>query len=105
LESDRPWENSSATPRNNGYGKLVKSYMFHLFSSFKKLELDMDQTMGLSLEQQFSLRSFETQVERMSHEQAQDFLVKLYEQMMLRETMYKHFLKHEWGIESGPRLD
>jgi Phycobilisome degradation protein nblA len=71
----------------------------------KKLELDMDQTMGLSLEQQFSLRSFETQVERMSHEQAQDFLVKLYEQMMLRETMYKHFLKHEWGIESGPRLD
>jgi outer membrane lipopolysaccharide assembly protein LptE/RlpB len=65
----------------------------------------MDQSIGLSLEQQFSLRSFETQVERMSLEQAQDFLVKLYEQMMLRETMYKHFLKHEWGIESGPRLD
>jgi hypothetical protein len=49
----------------------------------------MDQSIGLSLEQKFSLRSFETQVERMSHEQAQDFLVKLYEQMMLRETMYK----------------
>ncbi|MCU0570313.1 MAG: NblA/ycf18 family protein [Oculatellaceae cyanobacterium Prado106] len=65
----------------------------------------MDQPVELSLEQQFSLRSFETQVERMSHEQAQSFLIKLYEQMMLRETMYKHFLKHEWGLESGSRFD
>jgi outer membrane lipopolysaccharide assembly protein LptE/RlpB len=65
----------------------------------------MNQPVELSLEQQFSLRSFETQVERMSREQAQQFLVKLYEQMMLRETMYKHFLKHQWGIESGPQLD
>lgn len=65
----------------------------------------MDESIALSLEQQFSLRSFETQVDRMSHEQAQDFLVKLYEQMMLRETMYKHFLKHEWGLEPHPRFD
>lgn len=64
----------------------------------------MDQPVELTLEQQFSLRSFETQVSRMSHEQAQQFLVKLYEQMMVRETMYKHFLKHQWGIESGPQL-
>lgn len=63
-----------------------------------------NQPVELTLEQQFSLRSFETQVERMSHEQAQQFLVKLYEQMMLRETMYKHFLKHQWGIESGPQF-
>ncbi|MCU0527733.1 MAG: NblA/ycf18 family protein [Elainella sp. Prado103] len=65
----------------------------------------MDRPVELSLEQQFSLRSFETQVEKMSHEQAQHFLVKLYEQMMLRETMYKHFLKHEWGIEPRPQFD
>ncbi|HHP7243654.1 MAG TPA: NblA/ycf18 family protein [Elainellaceae cyanobacterium] len=65
----------------------------------------MDQPAQLSLEQQFNLRSFETQVDRMSREQAQQFLVKLYEQMMLRETMYKHFIKHQWGIESGPRID
>lgn len=65
----------------------------------------MDRPVELSLEQQFSLRSFETQVEKMSHEQAQHFLVKLYEQMMLRETMYKHFLKHEWGIEARPQFD
>lgn len=58
-----------------------------------------DRPIELSLEQQFSIRSFESQVQRMSHEQAKDFLVKLFEQMMLREAMYKHFLKHEWGIE------
>lgn len=59
----------------------------------------------LTLEQQFNLRSFETQVNHMSREQAQDFLVKLYEQMMLKETMYKHFLKHQWGLESGPSFE
>lgn len=59
----------------------------------------MNDPMSLSLEQQFNLRSFETQVQKMSREQAQDFLVKLYGQMMMRETMYKHFLKHEWGLE------
>ncbi|MBD1870448.1 NblA/ycf18 family protein [Oculatella sp. FACHB-28] len=64
----------------------------------------MNQPIELSLEQQFSLRSFETQVERMSREQAQQFLIKLYEQMMLRETMYKQFLKHQWGIEAGPQF-
>lgn len=58
----------------------------------------VNEPMQLTLEQQFSLRSFETQVNKMSREQAQEFLVKLYEQMMMRETMYKHFLKHEWNI-------
>jgi hypothetical protein len=54
----------------------------------------------LSLEQQFSLRAFTDQVQQMSHEQAQEFLVTLYEQMMIRETMYQEFLKHEWGLEA-----
>jgi hypothetical protein len=62
----------------------------------------MDQPIELTLEQQFNLRSFQDQVGNMSREQAQQFLIKLYEQMMLRETMYKHFLKHQWGIESNP---
>jgi len=64
----------------------------------------MDKPIELSLEQQFSLRSFQDQVAHMSQEQAQHFLIKLYEQMMLRETMYKHFLKHQWGIESRPQF-
>lgn len=57
--------------------------------------------MKLSLEQQFNIRSFETQVRKMSREQAQEFLIKLYGQMMMRENMYKEFLKHEWGLDNG----
>jgi hypothetical protein len=34
----------------------------------------------------------------MSLEQAQEFLVSFYEQMMLRENRYKRLLLHEWGL-------
>ncbi|MBO1347303.1 MAG: NblA/ycf18 family protein [Hormoscilla sp. GUM202] len=59
----------------------------------------MNQPIQLSLEQQFSIRSFQSQVQKMSREQAQEFLVKLYEQMLVRENMYKQFIKYEWGLE------
>jgi hypothetical protein len=55
----------------------------------------MPEPAALTLEQQFNLRAFASQVEKMSHAQAQDFLVQLYEQMILREAMYKHLLKHD----------
>jgi hypothetical protein len=60
----------------------------------------MNQPVELTLEQQFNIRSFESQVQQMSREQAQDFLVKLYEQMIMRETMYRHFLKQQWGLDA-----
>ena len=59
----------------------------------------MSEPIKMSLEQKFSLRSFESQVQQMSREQAQEFLVKLYEQMIVRENMYKEFIKHQWGLE------
>lgn len=61
----------------------------------------MNQPVKLSLEQQFNIRSFETQVQKMSHEQAQEFLVKLYQQMVMREATYKELLKHQWGMEGS----
>ena len=61
----------------------------------------MNQPIELSLEQEFSLRSFADQVQHMSREQAQEFLLMLYKQMMIKETMYKEFLKHEWKLDSG----
>lgn len=57
---------------------------------------------SLSLEQQFNLSSFRMQVNQMSREQAQEFLVNLYEQMLVRENMYQHFLKYQWGLEPSP---
>jgi hypothetical protein len=65
----------------------------------------MDKPIELSLEKQFSIRSFQSQVERMNLEQAQDFLVELYEQMLMREVMYQEFLKHQWGLEAGPSFE
>jgi hypothetical protein len=59
----------------------------------------MNQPTELTLEQQFNLSSFKMQVDQMSQEQAQEFLVSLYEQMMIRENMYQHFLKYKWGLE------
>ena len=65
----------------------------------------MDSPIELTLEQQFSIRSFEAQVEQMSLEQAQQFLVQLYKQMMMREATYKHLLKHQWGLDSTPHFE
>jgi Phycobilisome degradation protein nblA len=58
----------------------------------------MHQPTQLSLEQQFNIRSFATQTENMSREEVQELLVKLYEEMILRENIYKEVLKHQWGI-------
>jgi Phycobilisome degradation protein nblA len=59
----------------------------------------MSKSFDLSLEQQFSIRSFEHQVSGMTHAQSQEFLVNLYRQMMLQENSYKNLLKHQWGME------
>ncbi len=59
----------------------------------------MSQPIKLSLEQEFSIRAFADKVQRMSREQAQEFLLMLYKQMMIRETTYKQLLKHEWKLD------
>jgi hypothetical protein len=63
----------------------------------------MSQPFDLSLEQQFSVRSFQSQIQDMSLEQAHDFLVELYTQMIWQESTYKNLLKHQWGIEESPQ--
>lgn len=59
----------------------------------------MDQTIELTLEQEFNLRSFSDQVQLMSLEQAQEFLLFQRRQMMLQEKMYQQLLKHEWKMD------
>jgi hypothetical protein len=64
----------------------------------------MNQPITLSLEQEFSLRTFADQVQQMSREQAQEFLLMLYKQMIIRETTYQELLKHQWEIDADPNL-
>ncbi|MDJ0597191.1 MAG: NblA/ycf18 family protein [Pleurocapsa sp. MO_226.B13] len=59
----------------------------------------MSGSIELSLEQQFSIRAFEMQVQNLTCDQAQEFLVKLYKHMIVRDQMYKKLLKNQWGIE------
>jgi hypothetical protein len=51
----------------------------------------------LSLEQQFNIRAFSEQVKSLDREQAQEFLVDLYRQMVVKEKMYQSFLKQQLG--------
>jgi Phycobilisome degradation protein nblA len=59
----------------------------------------MDQDVELTLEQEFSLRSFTDQVQKMSREQAQEFLILQHKHMMIREIMYREILKQEWKLD------
>ena len=61
----------------------------------------MYQPIELSLEQEFQIRSFTDQVQQMSREQAQEFLLVLHKQMMIQKSMYLQFLKQEWRQDSG----
>lgn len=59
---------------------------------------DTTKVSDLSLEQQFSIKSFEAQARQMSREQAQDFLIEMYKQMLVREQVYKNLVAHQWGF-------
>ena len=49
---------------------------------------------GLSLEQQFRLQLVKEQVCNLSLEQAQDYVVEVMRQMMVKDNLVKHLLKN-----------
>jgi hypothetical protein len=59
----------------------------------------MDRQTKVTLEQEFDIRKFGLLVQQMNREQAQDCLVDLYEQMLVKDNLYKSLLKYAWGIE------
>lgn len=56
----------------------------------------MDNLSELTFEQQCHLRIFQHQVNQMSREQAQTFLVYLYRQSMLRDNSYRELFGQDW---------
>jgi len=48
----------------------------------------------LSLEQQFKLQVLTEQVHNLSREQAQEYLLEMFRQMMVKDNLFKHLLKH-----------
>jgi hypothetical protein len=57
--------------------------------------------MNLTLEQQFSVALFQSQTQGLTREQAIEYLIELYTQMIAQEAIYKDLLRKQWGIESG----
>jgi Phycobilisome degradation protein nblA len=59
----------------------------------------MDQAVDLTIDQEFSLRLFADQVQQMSLEQAQVFLVEQCKAMMIQKTLFQEILKQEWKLD------
>ena len=64
----------------------------------------MNQSANLSLEQEFNLKLFADLVQKLTSEQAKEFLIELNQQMMLKDNLYRELLKHYMGIGSTPML-
>ncbi len=58
----------------------------------------MNLSTNLSLEEELQLKIFADRVQRMSREQAQEFLVELRRHMMIEEKMYQFFVRQEWNL-------
>jgi uncharacterized protein YaaW (UPF0174 family) len=54
----------------------------------------METPASLSLEQQFKLQLLREQVKSLSREQAQEYLIEVFRQMMLKDNLVKHLLKN-----------
>ena len=62
------------------------------------LTVAMSQPTQLTIEQQFHLRKLADQTKALSQQQAQELIVELQRQMMVKDNLYKQMIKHEWGI-------
>lgn len=58
----------------------------------------------LTIEQEFAIQSFNSQVNCMSREQAIDFLKELYRSYIIQKALYNSLLKEAWNI-GAPIMD
>ncbi|MDJ0772910.1 MAG: NblA/ycf18 family protein [Mastigocoleus sp. MO_167.B18] len=53
----------------------------------------MDFPIELTLEQKFRLQTLKEQVQSLTHEEAQTYLLEVLRQMMVKDNLVKHLLK------------
>jgi hypothetical protein len=58
----------------------------------------MSETVKLTIEQKFHLRKVADQTKALSQQQAQELIVELQRQLMMKDNLFKQMLKHEWGL-------
>ncbi len=54
----------------------------------------MDMSASLTLEQKFKLQVLKDQVKDLSREQAQDYLIEVFRQMMVKDNVMKQLFKN-----------
>ena len=59
----------------------------------------MNQSTELTMEQEFSLNRFTSQVQNITREQAQELLIEQQRIMMIRDTLFKQLLRTEWNLD------
>ena len=57
----------------------------------------MDLPAQLSMEQQFKLQVLKEQVSSLSKEQAQEYLLEMFRQMMVKDNLVKHLLTNHFS--------
>ncbi|MGD1918883.1 MAG: NblA/ycf18 family protein [Pleurocapsa sp.] len=58
----------------------------------------MNHKNNLSLEQEFSLKKISKQAQALSQQEAQELIVELQRQIMIKDNLYRQIIKQEWGI-------
>lgn len=58
----------------------------------------MSENNTLTIEQEFHLRKIADQTKSLSQQQAQELIVELQRQMMMKDNLFKQLIKHEWQI-------
>ena len=62
-------------------------------SKLEERFMDMSTT-SLSMEQQFKLQVLREEVKRLSQDQAQEYLLEVMRQNMVKENLFKHWMKN-----------
>ena len=74
---------------------IIKNKYFCLVLVTAKLGVKlMDGYAQLSLEQKFKLKVLQEQVQDLSREQAQEYLLEMFRQMMVKDNLVKQLLKN-----------
>ncbi|MEN9521598.1 MAG: Phycobilisome degradation protein nblA [Cyanobacteriota bacterium] len=58
----------------------------------------MSENNTLTIEQKFHLRKIADQTKTLSQQEAQELIVELQRQMMMKDNLFKQLIKHEWQI-------
>ena len=83
----------------------ISSLLVLRFLIFTALRLEnMNQTIKLTLEQEFRLREFACKVRQMSLDQAQAFLIDQHRSMLIQKVIFQQLLKDEWNLDADVDL-